>query len=222
MDLRGKMIALEGVDGVGKSTAARLVAERLRGRGLDVAMHDFPVYDEPLFGPLTAGVLNGTIRIEGDRAPWVIASLFAGNRAATAPALRAERDAGRTLLSDRYHLSNAAFQGAQLKDPGLLDEFLEWVLDVELEVFGVLEPDICIWLRLPLALRPERDGAERAYLEGRDDVYERNLDLQQRVHAAYERLAQLGHVTAVDLAPQGTLLSPDAVAGAVLAAIDAA
>ncbi|HEX6389702.1 MAG TPA: hypothetical protein VFZ89_09650 [Solirubrobacteraceae bacterium] len=213
MDLRGKMIVLEGVDGVGKSTASALVAARLRERGLDVALHDFPVYDEPRFGPLAAGVLDGSIRIAGERAPWVIATLFAGNRAATAPALAAERDAGKTLLCDRYHLANAAYQGAQLSDPAQLDAFLGWILDVELEIFGALRPDVCVWLKLPLELRPTRARD--------DDVYERDLDLQRRVHGVYERLAQLGHVTAVDLAPDGELLAPEAVADAVLAAIDA-
>jgi dTMP kinase len=222
MDPRGKMIVLEGVDGVGKSTAAELVTRRLADRGLDVAHHDFPVYGEPHFGPLVAAVLNGGLRIEGDRRPEVIATLFAGNRAATAPALRAELDAGRTLLCDRYHLSNAAFQGAQLSDPAELDEFLQWVLDVELDILGVLRPDVCLWLRLPLELRPERDGSSRAYLEGREDVYERDLALQARVHTAYEHLAGLGAVTPVDLAPEGVLLPPEAVADAVLAAIDAA
>jgi dTMP kinase len=176
-------------------------------------MHDFPVYDEPRFGPLAAGVLDGSITIGGERAPYVIATLFAGNRAATAPALQAERDAGRTLLCDRYHLANAAYQGAQVA-PGELDAFLEWILDVELEIFGALRPDLCVWLKLALDLRPTR---------GRDeDVYERDLDLQQHVHGVYERLAKLGHVTPVELAPGGELLGPDAVADAVLAAIDAA
>jgi dTMP kinase len=212
MDLRGKMIVLEGVDGVGKSTASAGLAARLRDRGLDVVVHDFPVYEEPRFGPLAAGVLDGSIRISGERAPWVIATLFAGNRAATAPGLRAERDAGLTLLCDRYHLANAAYQGAQVP-PDQLDVFLEWLLAVELEVFGALRPDLCLWLKLPLELRPSRDR--------RDDIYERNLGLQQRVHGVYERLAELGHVVAVDLAPDGELLAPDPVADAVLAAIDA-
>jgi dTMP kinase len=213
MDPRGKMIVLEGVDGVGKSTASALLTERLRARGPDVALHDFPVYDEPRFGPLAAGVLDGSIRITGERAPWVIATLFAGNRAATAPALRAERDAGKTLLCDRYHLANAAYQGAQLQDPSQLDDFLAWLLDVELNIFGALRPDLCLWLKLPLELRPARARD--------DDVYERDLDLQRRVHGVYQRLAELGHVTAVDLAPDGELLPPDAVADALLAAIDA-
>jgi dTMP kinase len=212
MDPRGKMIVLEGVDGVGKSTASALVAERLRARGLDVALHDFPRYDEPRFGPLAAGVLDGSIKISGERAPWVIASLFAGNRAATAPALSAERDAGKTLLCDRYHLANAAYQGAQLSDPSQLDEFLAWLLDVELEIFGALRPDLCLWLKLPLELRPARARE--------DDVYERDLDLQQRVHGVYARLAELGHLVTIDLAPEGELLQPDAVADAVVAAID--
>ncbi len=213
MDPRGKMIVLEGVDGVGKSTAAAGVATRLRERGMDVVVHDFPVYEEPRFGPLAAGVLDGSIRVSGERAPWVVASLFAGNRAAVAATLRAEHEAGLTLLCDRYHLANAAYQGAQVPREQL-DVFLEWLLAVELEVFRVPRPDLCVWLKLALDLRPARGRSE--------DVYERNLGLQQRVHGVYERLAELGHVTPVELAPAGELLGPDAVADAVLAAIDAA
>jgi dTMP kinase len=217
------MLALEGIDGVGKSTAARALAERLRARGLDVAMHDFPVYDEPRFGPVIAAFLRGDLRIEGDRTPYVVAGLFAGNRAATAPQLRAERDAGRTLVCDRYHLSNAAYQGARLPAGASLDDFLQWVLDVELDVFGALRPDVSLWLRVPPELRPEREDAHaRAYLEGREDDYEQDAALQQRVHDAYERLAELGAVVAVDCAPEGVLLPPDDVAAAVLAAAERA
>lgn len=214
MDLRGKMIVLEGVDGVGKSTAAALVAERLTQRGCDVAFHDFPEYDDPAFGALTHAVLDGSLRIEGPLKGRAIATLFAGNRAATAGRLRSEQEAGRTLLCDRYHLANAAYQGAQATDPDERDAIMRWVLEVELEVLGVLRPDVSVWLRLPLDLRPPR---------GRDhDVFERDYAFQQRVHDAYARLAELGEITAVDLAPGGALLPPDDVADAVLAAVDAA
>jgi dTMP kinase len=212
MDPRGKMIVLEGVDRVGKSTAAQLVAARLRERGLDVAEHRSPAYDEPRFGPLTAGVLDGSIAVSGERAPWVVATLFAANRAATADALTAERSEGRTLVCDRYHLANAAYHGAQVP-PERREEFVEWVLDVELRIFGVPRPDLCLWLKLPLELRPQR--------ERNDDLYERDLDLQRRVHDVYERLARLGHLVTVDIAPDGVLLSREAVADAILAAIDA-
>lgn len=214
MDPRGKMIVLEGVDGVGKSTAAALVADRLTARGCDIAFHDFPEYDDPAFGPLTRAVLDGSLRIEGAQKGRAIAALFAGNRAATAPALRAELAAGRTLLCDRYHLANAAYQGAQAADPDERDAVMRWVLDVELDVLGVLRPDLTVWLRLPLELRPPRGRAH--------DVYESDDAFQARVHDAYARLAELGELTAVDLAPDGALLSPEAVADAVLAAIDAA
>jgi dTMP kinase len=219
--LRGRMIALEGVDGAGKSTATRAVAQRLRAGGLDVRVHDFPVYDEPRFGPLIAAFLRGELRVEGDRAPWLIATLFAGNRAATAGALRAELAGGATLVCDRYHLSNAAYQGAKLPPGASLDDFLAWVLDVELDVLGALRPDASIWLRVPLELRPARGrgDAARAYLEGADeDVHEADAGLQRRVHEAYERLAALGAVVPVDCAPHGALLAPDEVAAAVLAA----
>ena len=147
------MLALEGVDGVGKSTATAALARLLSARGLDVAEHDFPVYEEPRFGPIIGAFLKGEVRIEGERTPEVVATLFAANRAATAPQLRAERDAGRTLLCDRYHLSNAAYQGARLPDPAKLDDFLDWILGVELDVMGALKPDVSLWLRLPLQLR---------------------------------------------------------------------
>ena len=170
-------------------------------------MHDFPVYDEPRFGPLLDAFLKGEVRIEGDRTPEVVATLFAANRAATAPQLRAERDAGRTLVCDRYHLSNAAYQGARLPDPSRLDAFLDWILGVELDVMGALRPDVSLWLRVPLDMRPHRARP--------GDVYERDLALQQRVHDTYERLAELGHVVAVDGVRDGQLLAPAEIARAL-------
>lgn len=108
----GKLIALEGVDGTGKSTqAVRLVAALRRG-GVDVLATREPT-DGPVGSEIRKNALAGT-----DMSAEQELHLFLEDRKqhieqVVAPALAA----GRWVVSDRYYLSNVAYQGARGLDP---------------------------------------------------------------------------------------------------------
>lgn len=214
------LIAIEGTDGSGKSTATRLLVELLRGRGIEVATYDFPVYDEPRFGPLLSRFLRGGFEPIGPAEPWFVAMLFAGNRAETSSRIRADMAAGRLVVCDRFSYSNIAYQSAKLPAGEDVDAFAAWLDHLELETFATPRPDASFWLRVPLELRPAATArrGDRAYLAGEDDVHEADAPLQQRVHQAYERLAAThDDIETIDCAPGGSLLPPAEVAAALLA-----
>jgi len=108
----GLFIVFEGIDGSGKSTQLKLLADTLKRRGL-------PVIET--FEP-TLGVHGQTIRaLYGDRStvsPEEELDLFIKDRRehveqVIAPALAT----GTIVLCDRYFLSSAAYQGAAGLDP---------------------------------------------------------------------------------------------------------
>ncbi|OFW65648.1 MAG: dTMP kinase [Actinobacteria bacterium RBG_16_68_21] len=167
-----RYIAVEGIDGAGKSMVVGAIAGYLEERGIEV---------------LTVREPGGTIAGEAIReilldradplAGWTEALLFAAARAqlaalVVAPAL----GAGKTVVSDRCVYSSLAYQGA---GRGLGMEAVRAVNEAGLQ--GV-------WPEKVLLLRV---AAEKGLARERiaDRISREGLELQQRVAAAYDALA---------------------------------
>ncbi len=149
--MSGHYIALEGIEGTGKSTIAVRLAAFLTGRGMDVLRVREP-------GGTTTGERIRHVLLDpgGSVAPWTEALLFAAARAQLAhelvgPALRA----GRWVVSDRSVYSSLAYQGGgrglgidavrAVNAPGLGDVWPEMVvllrLDAETGLARQEDPD---------------------------------------------------------------------------------
>lgn len=102
-----RYVAIEGVDGAGKSTVARKVAERLRNLGEKVRLVREPG-GTPMGEQIRALLLH-----DDDMAPWTEALLFAAQRAQLASEVIAPALAeGEWVVSDRSYYSSLAYQGA--------------------------------------------------------------------------------------------------------------
>src|SRR5258708_18137915 len=101
MATRGKLIALEGIDGSGKRTQLDLLAEELDARGLATFRISFPRY-ESFFGELVGRYLNGDFGPLGALDPRLSALLYAGDRLEAKPEIEAALSSGKIALADRY------------------------------------------------------------------------------------------------------------------------
>jgi dTMP kinase len=138
---RGPFIALEGIDGTGKSTQCRLLADWLRGRGFAVTQCADPG-GTPLGDQLRAILLDH----RGDMGVVAEVFLFMASRAElVGRVIRPVLDAGSAVVTDRFLLSNVAYQG----HGGGLDPEEVWRLG-RLSTGG-LEPDLSVVLDLPVA-----------------------------------------------------------------------
>ena len=81
-------IVLEGLDGAGKSTQIRKLREMLAERGVDSEYVHFPRFDAPVYGDLIARFLRGELGSVEQVDPYIVALLFAGDRADMAPQIR--------------------------------------------------------------------------------------------------------------------------------------
>jgi dTMP kinase len=172
--VRGIFISLDGLDGTGKSTQCRLLADWLRGRGYAVTL-----CADPGGTPVGDIVRDLLLDHRRDMTLTCEALLFMASRAQlTAGVIRPAVDAGHAVVSDRFLLANVVYQG----HAGGLDPDRLW--DIGRFATGGLEPDLTLVLDLPVevALARRRGPADR--LESRDPAY------QARVRAGFLAEAQ--------------------------------
>jgi dTMP kinase len=152
-------ITFEGVDGSGKSTQVRLVAEQLRAEGRQVLETREPG------GTELGEKVRDLILAGGSLAPWAEALLFAAARAQLVDeVIRPALARGEDVLSDRYIDSSLAYQGLAR---GL---GVERVLELNLAATGHLLPDRTFLIQVPLdqAARQRGDDPDRIEREGDD------------------------------------------------------
>lgn len=74
------IIAIEGIDGSGKNTQAKILAQRLSIHGKAVKLMGFPCYADTLFGKEIGSYLNGEFGSITDVSPKLASMLYAGDR----------------------------------------------------------------------------------------------------------------------------------------------
>ena len=188
-------IVLEGLDGAGKSTQIKQLRELLTSRGIESEYVHFPRFDSPVFGELIARFLRGELGSVEDVDPYIVALLFAGDRADMAPQIRAWQAEGKVVIVDRYVYSNIGYQCAKLATEEQRAKLKQWILDTEYGYYNIPRPDLSLFLDVPFAftaksLTEQRSGDDRAYLNGEKDIHESSLDLQQMVRNVYLEAAK--------------------------------
>ena len=88
------LIVLEGLDGAGKSTQVNKLQQMLASCGIGYEYLHFPRFDAPVYGELIARFLRGELGEVGAVDPYIVALLYAGDRADAAPMIRNWLDAG--------------------------------------------------------------------------------------------------------------------------------
>src|ERR1700688_465190 len=144
---RGKLIAIEGIDGSGKRTQLDLLSSELDARGLATFRISFPRYDS-FFGKLVGRYLNGEFGALDAVDPHLSALLYAGDRLEAKPDIDAALSAGKIVLADRYIASNMAHQSARVSHE-LREGFFAWLRRLGYGVYGLPAGDLVIFLRVP-------------------------------------------------------------------------
>ena len=165
-------VTFEGIDGSGKTTQARLLAERLEREGVDVVLTR-----EPGGTPLGEAVRD--LVLHGEHvAPWAEVALYAAARAQHVDqVIRPALERGATVVCDRYVDSSAAYQG------GARRLGVDKVLELNLTVVGGLMPDHTVLVEISPETAAARGGGSGGRIE-RDGVA-----LWARAAEAYRDLA---------------------------------
>jgi len=163
-------VVLEGIDGCGKSSVAKLVAAKLGKRAV--------LTREP-----TESWIGKAVR-KGDSqkvSPYTDALLFMADRAKHTIAISELVKKGRVVICDRYYHSTVAYQAAFLKGKFRGDAF-RWLLEANKRIS--MHPDLTILLTISPELALERVGRR-----GKLSRFER-LDFLTEVQSNYLKLAK--------------------------------
>ena len=183
-------IVLEGLDGAGKSTQIRMLRQLFADRGVESEYVHFPRFDSPVYGQLIARFLRGEFGGVQEVDPYLVALIFAGDRADAAPQIWQWLAEGKAVVLDRYVYSNVGFQCAKLPAGEERDRLADWIVNLEFGHNALPRPDLSLFLDVPFAfterkLSEVREGDDRDYLQGGQDIHEASLQLQQDVRSVY-------------------------------------
>lgn len=215
----GRLLTIEGLDGCGKETQARLLCQRLEEAGSKIRYISFPNYDSPSAAPLKM-YLDGKLGSSPDDVnAYAASSFFAVDRIIS----RARDwgqfyDDGGIVIANRYTTSNAVHQMSKLPREQW-DGFCDWLFDYEYDRLGLPCPDLVVMLTMP------RDVSQQLLLKryhgdnSRKDIHEKSPEYMERcADCAFYAAQKYGWVT-VNCAPDGELLPIDAIGELVYSAV---
>jgi dTMP kinase len=172
----GTFLALEGGEGAGKSTQARLLCEWLESRG-----HEVVVTREP--GATPSGQRLRALLLDPQTAlsPRTEALLYAADRAEhVAEVVRPALERGAVVLTDRYVDSSLAYQGAgRALQRAEVAKLSQWATEG-------LRPDLTVLLDVDPAVGLERAAGRRG---GADRLEAESLAFHRRVRRGFLDLA---------------------------------
>jgi dTMP kinase len=183
-------IVIEGLDGAGKSTQINLIEGYLLKKGIKSKFIHFPRTSSPVYGELISRFLRGGMGDINTVDPYLIALIYAGDRMDASIQLRQWMQEGLVIIADRYLYSNIAFQCAKLQDAEQKQKLAVWIKNLEYNYNKIPVPDLNLFLNVPFeftkkSLENNRNGSDREYLQGAEDIHEADLGFQKRVRDIY-------------------------------------
>jgi dTMP kinase len=182
----GKLIVIEGLDGSGKGTQAKLLFETLEKQGRKVKKISFPVYSSDS-SALVKMYLAGQFGSKpGDVNAYAASSFYAVDRFASFKAdWGKEYNDDYIIIADRYTTSNGVHQCSKLPQEEW-NNFMDWLYDYEYKKVGIPKPDAVIYLDMSPEVSQKLMSKRYMGDESKKDIHEKDKEyLAKSRNAAY-------------------------------------
>lgn len=209
-DKTGLFLVIEGSDGSGKGTQFKLLVERLKAEGYEVATYDFPQYENES-SYFVREYLNGNYGGAEELGPYTPSLFYALDRFSAAERIAEDLEAGKVVVSNRYAGSNMAHQGTKFAAKEERQAFFNWLDQLEFGMLQIPRPDQNIVLLVPAETAQQLvdQKEKRSYTEKKRDIHEADIGHLKRAVEVYEQLCETfpENFSAIDCTKSGELMS---------------
>ena len=186
----GKLIVIEGLDGSGKATQAKLLHEALCAKGVSSMKVTFPNYDSPS-STLAKMYLDGEFGKNADDVnAYAASSFYSVDRYASYKTVWGKfYHEGGLVVADRYTTSNAVHQCSKLP-PEQWDAFLQWLFSFEYEKIAIPKPDMVLYLDVDPDTSQQLMTKRYDGNEAQKDIHEKDMEYLLRSRSAAKYCAK--------------------------------
>jgi dTMP kinase len=219
---KGKLIVIDGTDGSGKTTQAKLLVENLKQQGKQAYHHKFPQYDE-FYGQLVAKFLRGELGTLSSINPYLASLPYALDRLSAKPKLTRLLKTYDYVILDRYMSSNIGHQASRFDDQNERNEFIDWLNQAEYKVNKIPKEDLVIFLHVPTAfsIKLRTQTTDKNYLNGKNDIIESDIQALHNTEQTYLYCAsKYKHWKKIDCVKNDQLLSIEAIQQLIISALE--
>lgn len=213
--MKSKLIVIDGLDGSGKATQTKLLADKLTSMGRTVRKLEFPDYDSPS-SSLVKMYLNGDFgKNPEDVNAYAASAFYAVDRAASyLKNWKNDCNNGSVILCDRYCTSNIIYQMSKVKNDER-DGFIEWQSDFEYNKLGLPVPDAVIYLDVDpdvsQRLMEKRYGGDKSKM----DLHEKNVKFLRECRESAVYATQKCGWIKIDCCENGDIKSIEQIAAEI-------
>ena len=192
----GKLFVIDGTDGSGKQTQFDLLKKHLDEDHIEYRTVSFPNYDSPS-SSLVKMYLSGEFGENAQEiSPYIASTFYAVDRYATFKKdfFQYYNDGG-IILADRYTTANMVHQAGKIKDKEERKKYLDWLFDLEFNIYGLPKPTTVFFLNMPPEKVKEliKNRENKFTHDAKKDIHERNPEhLRDAYQAACDLVSTYG------------------------------
>ena len=209
-EIMSKLLVIEGLDGSGKATQAKLLYDALCSCGAKVRQVSFPDYQSES-SALIKMYLNGEFGDKpGDVNAYAASTFFAVDRYASF--MKDWRDDYHKgiIIADRYTTSNAIHQCSKLSALEW-NTYLDWLFDFEYRKMRIPEPDLVIYLRVDPEVSQQLMTKRYGGYEEKKDIHEKDREYLRRCQEAASYCTKKLGWQVIDCCSEGNMLPVEAI-----------
>lgn len=216
---KGKLIVIDGLDGSGKATQTKLLVNRLKKEGYQVAVTDFPQYYTSFFGKMVGRYLAGEFGKAKQVNPYLASILYALDRWEAKDEMEKWLKEGRIIISNRYVSANQIHQTGKIKGEKEKDKFLKWLEEMEFKMLGIPRPNLILFLNVPFRIgqRLVIKKGTRGYMGGvKRDIHESSKShLTAAQKQVFDLVKKYTNWRKIDCIKNGKLLAREEIANII-------
>ena len=193
------LIAIEGIDGSGKGTQAKLLLNKLKNINKESILLQFPQYSNNFFGKEVGKYLNGDYGSLNSINPKMASLLYGLDRFESKPLLEKALNNNGYVICDRYIASNMAHQATRVSEHLALD-LMNWIKYFETQILQLPWPDLTIFLKTSIdnSQRLVTKKEAREYTLKKLDLHEADTDHLKNANRNFELLSKDSNWVAID------------------------